>query len=218
MPQTQPIQLASLLAHGLISWRPLFTSSKTSRTIPWTWPDRRPSITSNNRASPAPGETDKGGPLTNVRHPSEIIPHGARSCGCSALSATRRETMGLVPSQGSVSKTRATLRAVWWFSRQGSERVERNGLSLRAQYGPSCWDRKMPQQNGRLAYAAEQAITGFGSDSSAIITWRTVGPAGQETRPEICFPHWGNEWDVSLAAFLRRFIASEQDTNHDRDV
>jgi len=97
------------------------------------------------------------------------------------LSATPRETMGLVPSHGSVSKTRATLRTVWWFSSQGFEKVGRNGPRLRA---PSCWDseflRRMEGENMRQSW--QSWATGSASPSEPI-TWRTVGPAGQETRP-----------------------------------
>ncbi len=130
--QQRAAQSAPISIHRPMSWRWL---QWLANTIPWSmpgpWPDRGPSETTNNRAclraktAACSKQTSTHRcctdqirrllPQTPHTPPLAVRPGGALPC----LPRPERDGGGwFVCVLGSVSKTRATSRAVCWFSRQ----------------------------------------------------------------------------------------------------
>jgi hypothetical protein len=124
-----PNQLAPL-ARRFISWR-LFRFTNSMRPGTWTWPDRRPSGLHAQKPQGRPAHkrtvpiwkmsyTDRISSVATSRGRMQPRPDKMAGLACCALR--------------SVSKPRATLRAVWWFSRQAAEnRRESKEPKLEAQ-------------------------------------------------------------------------------------
>jgi hypothetical protein len=112
--QSRPIRQPS----HLISWQP-FRSTNSTRELP------RPGRIVGHRAQSAAVQR-LGGPLAIAHVPIWDCAYPWFSLGVCAVPGLVSHTPGemrrrLVCSSGSVSKTRATLRAVLWFSRQAAD-------------------------------------------------------------------------------------------------